>query len=232
MDPIDQSDPRRERARLAVVLTTIACAVLWVVIVATSWPGSDGWSAVAICLFNNAILIAYVLRTRDRVIARLLLFGLTVGIVELAADAWLVDVTRTLDYSISGSALVWRSPWWMILAWELVAVQFGYIGLRLYERFGNRGLLLAGLLGSVNIPFYEEMALQLGWWRYSNCPMLSNTPYYIIAGEFVLIMGFGVLAWSIRRGPAAKVVRSGAMAGAGIFAAYFGAWYVVEWLTR
>src|SRR5262245_32083369 len=128
MDQVDQSDPQRERARLAVVLTTIACAVLWVLVVAAIIPGSDGWSAVAICLFNNAVLIAYVLRTRDRVIARLLLFGLTIGIVELAADAWLVDVTRTLDYSISGSTLVWRSPWWMILAWELVAVQFGYIG--------------------------------------------------------------------------------------------------------
>jgi hypothetical protein len=33
--------------------------------------------------------------------------------------------------------MIWRSPLWMPLAWEVVAVQFGYIGLRLWERFGK-----------------------------------------------------------------------------------------------
>jgi len=27
--------------------------------------------------------------------------------------------------------MIWRSPLWMLLAWEVVAVQFGYIGLGL-----------------------------------------------------------------------------------------------------
>ena len=53
---------------------------------------------------------------------------------ELAADAWLVDYTRTLDYSIGGGPMLWRSPIWMPLAWEVVTVQFGYVGLRLWER--------------------------------------------------------------------------------------------------
>jgi len=49
----------------------------------------------------------------------------------------------------------------MPLAWEVVAVQFGYIGLRLRERFGNTGLLMIGLLGAINIPF--EAALLRAW---------------------------------------------------------------------
>jgi hypothetical protein len=61
-------------------------------------------------------------------------FGLTAGIGELGADAWLVDFTRTLDYSSGGGPMLWRSPLWMTFAWEVVAVQFGYLGLRLRQR--------------------------------------------------------------------------------------------------
>jgi Domain of unknown function (DUF6989) len=98
---------------------------------------------------------------RDLLLARFVLFGLAVGFAELPADAWLVDYTRTLDYSIGGGQMIWRSPLWMPLAWEVVAVQFGYIGLRLWERFGWAGLLMIGLLGAINIPFYEEMARRI-----------------------------------------------------------------------
>jgi len=218
--------PGREGARLRVVLWTVFNAVAGVILL-SRLPGSDGRSAAGIGLLNNAILIGFTLRRRDPVMARLLLFGLTTGVVELAADAWLVDVTRTLDYSVSHSAMVWRSPWWMIMAWEVVAVQFGYIGLRLGERFGARGFLLGGLLGAVNIPFYEEMARRLGWWRYGGCPMLSDTPYFIILGELLLLTCFGVLARSVRGGSAWRVFGSGVLAGASIFASYAVAWSLV-----
>jgi len=66
------------------------------------------------------------------------------------------DYTRTLDYSIGGGPMIWRSPLWMLLAWEVVAVQFGYIGLGLWDRFGKTDLLMIGLLGAINIPFYER----------------------------------------------------------------------------
>jgi hypothetical protein len=58
-------------------------------------------------------------------LARFLLFGVVVGLTELAADAWLVDYTRTLDYSIGGGPMIWRSPLWMPLAWEVVAFRNG-----------------------------------------------------------------------------------------------------------
>lgn len=224
-------NPELERMRLGVVLLTIFNAVAGVVFFSFA-TGLRGASAAIIGLLNNAILIAAAVRHRDAVLARLLLFGLTVGLVELAADAWLVDVTRTLDYSISGSAMVWRSPWWMVMAWEVVALQFAYLGLRLSDRWGARGIVLSGLIGAVNIPFYEEMALRLAWWRYAGCAMLSHTPYYIILGELVLIAGFGVLAPAVRRRSLRGVILAGFAAGAGIFASYAAAWHLVRALTR
>ena len=54
----------------------------------------------------------------------------------------------------------------------VVAVQFGYIGLRLWERFCRTGLLMIGLFGAINIPFYEEMARRIHSWQYSRCRMI------------------------------------------------------------
>ena len=62
----------------------------------------------------------------------------------------------------------------MPLAWEVVAVQFGYIGLRLWERFGKVGLLMIALLGAINIPFYEEMAQRIGSSRETVTRLLSE----------------------------------------------------------
>jgi hypothetical protein len=90
--------------------------------------------------------------------------------------------------------MIWRSPFWMPLAWEVVAVQFGYIGLRSWERFGKLGLFLIALLGAINIPFYEEMARRIHWWQYSGCRMISLTPCYIIVGEFGIALAFALLA--------------------------------------
>ena len=124
----------------------------------------------ALNIVDNCLLVGFVLARRDALLARFLLFGLVVGFTELAADAWLVDYTHTLDYSIGGGPMIWRSPFWMPLAWEVVAVQFGYIGLRLWERFGKLGLLMIALLGAINIPFYEEMARRIHWWQYKWLP--------------------------------------------------------------
>lgn len=153
-------------------------------------------------------------------LARFLLFGLVVGFAELPADAWLVDYTQTLDYSIGGGPMIWRSPVWMPLAWEVVAVQFGYIGLRLWERFGQLGLLMIGLLGAINIPFYEEMARRIHWWQYAGCRMISLTPLYMILGEFGIALAFALLARTLRRGSWLMAVAAGVAGGLSIFACY------------
>ena len=208
-----------EPDRLRLVIATIVINVVTVGLL-TFAPWSDWRTGLALNLVDNALLIAFIVRRRDALLARLIVFGLVVGFVELAADAWLVDYTRTLDYSVGGGPMLWRSPGWMPIAWEIVAVQFGYLGLRLWERFGGRGLLLTGILGSINIPYYEEMARRIHWWVYHDCRMISGTPYYIIVGEFGIAVALAWLASRLRAGAWRTTLWAGAAGGAAIFACY------------
>jgi hypothetical protein len=127
--------------------------------------------------------------------------------------------------------MIWRSPLWMPLAWEVVAVQFGYIGLRLWERFGKAGLLMIGLLGAINIPFYEEMARRIHWWKYSDCRMISYTPWYIIVGEFGIALVFAVLARTLRRDSWPVAVVAGVAGGVSIFVCYVVAFLITDRLV-
>ncbi len=116
--------------------------------------------------------------------------------------------------------MLWRSPLWMPFAWEVVAVQFGYIGLWLWQRFNGWGLATAGILGAINIPYYEEMARRINWWEYSNCRMLSNTPYYIILGEFGIVILLAILAKRLLQGNWTIALLAGITGGIGIFICY------------
>jgi hypothetical protein len=205
-----------------VVINVIAVSLL------TFAPWSDWRTGATLNVIDNCLLVGFALVRRDGLLGRLLVFGLAVGVTELAADAWLVDHTRTLDYSIGGGPMMWRSPLWMPLAWEVVAVQFGYIGLRLWERFGRTGLLMIGFLGAINIPFYEEMARRIHWWQYSGCQMISFTPWYIILGEFGIAMAFALLARLLRRHQWHTAIIAGIIGGASIFVCYAAAFLITD----
>lgn len=208
-----------ERDRLRIVIATIAINVVAVALL-TLVPWSDWRTATALNLIDNTLLAGFVLVRQDQLLGRLMLFGLAVGFAELGADAWLVESTRTLDYSPGGGPMLWHSPLWMPFAWEVVAVQFGYLGLRLRQRYGRWGLLMIGVLGAINIPYYEEMARRIHWWSYSGCRMLSYTPWYIIAGEFGIAIVFTLLARPLRHRGALTAMGLGIVAGAGIFVCY------------
>ena len=120
----------------------------------------------------------------------------------------------------------------MPFAWEIVAVQFGYLGLRLQEHFGRFGLVIIGLLGAINIPYYEEMAWRIHWWKYTGCRMISGTPYYIIIGEFLIAMTFAFLVKKFRRGSFPAAVLLGVVAGAAIFISYAIAYGLTDGLFR
>src|SRR5437762_13226913 len=113
-----------ERGRLWIVLVTIVINVVAVSLL-TFAPWSDWRTGATLNIVDNSLLVGFVVLKRDALLARFLLFGLVVGFAELVADAWLVAYTHTLDYSIGGGRMIWRSPVWMPLAWEVVAVQFG-----------------------------------------------------------------------------------------------------------
>lgn len=212
-------NPYLERQRLMVVFATIFFNVTGV-LVFTRFPGSDWKTGMALNAFDCVLLFTHVFRMRDLLMLRLMFFGLVVGLVELLADAWLVDATGTLDYSIGGGPMIWRSPAWMPLAWMVVAVQFGYIGLRLFEMMGPSGLIINGVLGAINIPFYEEMAYHINWWRYSHCRMIAHTPCYIILGEFFIAVALGYLASCARQRSWGRVLSAGVLGGLAIFASY------------
>jgi Domain of unknown function (DUF6989) len=216
-----------ERDRLRVVIATIVINIVAVSLL-TFAPWSNWRTGAALNILDNCLLVGFVLVRSDALLARFLLFGLVVGFTELAADGWLVDYTHTLDYSIGGSPMIWRSPLWMPLAWEVVAVQFGYIGLRLWERFGKLGLFLIALLGAINIPFYEEMARRIHWWQYSGCRMISFTPWYIIVGEFGIALAFALLARTLRRGSVRTAIIAGVAGGISIFACYATAFFITD----
>ncbi len=205
--------------RLRIILATIVINIVAVALLNFA-PWSDWKTGVALNLIDNSLLLGFVTWHRDAVLARFMAFGLAVGFTELAADAWLVDYTKTLDYSIGGGPMLWRSPIWMPFAWEVVAVQFGYVGLWLRERFNGRGLLAIGILGAINIPYYEEMARRINWWQYRDCHMLSYTPYYIILGEFGIAIMLAVLSKQVSRGTWATAIWIGVAGGVGIFVCY------------
>jgi hypothetical protein len=216
-----------ERGRLLVVIATIGINIVAVSLLAFA-PWSDWRTGLALNLIDNCLLVGFAIAKRDSLLARFLVFGLAVGVSELLADAWLIDSTRTLDYSIGGGPMIWRSPLWMPLAWEVVAVQFGYIGLRLWKRFGRTGLLLVAVLGAINIPFYEQMARTIHWWQYSGCRMISATPWYIILGEFGIALALALLARTLCRGSWRTALVSGVAGGAAIFVCYALAFFITD----
>jgi hypothetical protein len=216
-----------ERARLRVVIATVLVNVVAVAAL-TLAPWSDWRTGFGLNLLDNAILLAHCLRHRDRFMLHLMAFGLVAGFAELAADAWLVASTGTLDYSIGGGPMLWRSPAWMPFAWEVVAVQFGYLGLRLVERFHVLGFVLIAALGAMNIPYYEEMAWRIHWWAYSGCPMLMHTPWYIIIGEGLIAAAFAACALPLRRMRIGGTLVMGLVAGAAIFAGYVVGWFAAQ----
>ncbi|HTH50199.1 MAG TPA: hypothetical protein VMB21_21980, partial [Candidatus Limnocylindria bacterium] len=105
---------------------------------------------------------------------------------------------------------------------------FAVIGERLMRWRPGAGLLLTALLGAVNIPYYEEMARRIHWWRYSGCRMISGTPYYIIVGELVIAAAFALLVPWVRRGRPGATFAAGAVGSALIFAAYAGAFFLTD----
>ena len=101
------------------VIATIVINVIAVSLL-TFAPWSDWRTGAALNFADNCLLVGFIVVRRDALLARFLLFGVVVGLTELAADAWLVDYTRTLDYSIGGGPMIWRrrsgcrwrGKWW------------------------------------------------------------------------------------------------------------------------
>jgi len=91
---------------------------------------------------------------------------------------------------------------------------------------------MIGLLGAINIPFYEEMARRIHWWQYSGCRMISFTPWYIVLGEFGIALVLALLAGIVRRGPLRQAVIAGIGGGFSIFVCYVLAFWITDRLIK
>lgn len=184
-----------DRRRLRVVLLSVALSVAFS-FACSRWSGSDGRSAVALDLANGVLFSVYALRCADRPILGVFAAAGIFGWVELLADFLCVRCTGTLDYSVARSWRVLESPWWMPFSWALVAVQMSVTGDAAIRRFGLvRGVAVAGGLGSLLIPCYEELAWGAHWWRYQHCLRLGHTPVYILVAEAVIGAGLALLGY-------------------------------------
>lgn len=181
-----------------------------------------GWmSAAALAFGMYAILAIFSVRTRDRFLQKLLAFGLMAGIVELAADCWLVESTGTLMYA-GGEPMIFCSPLYMPFAWAVVLVQVGYLGFLISGHKPMwQSILATMVIGLLFIPLFEHWANGAGWWVYHNTPMIGDTPWYIILGEGLICMVLPLLFVYEVQKSYLKALLFGALHGLWIWLAYF-----------
>jgi hypothetical protein len=112
----------------------------------------------------------------------LLVFGLVAGVLELWADWVHVVYFHSLVYTDYFGFRLLASPSYMPIGWWLTVVQFGYLGLRLAERWPAWAAIgVPTALGTTLPPLYEELTAPARAWFYPpQGMMLSHTPLWII----------------------------------------------------
>ncbi|MBX7117319.1 MAG: hypothetical protein K1X64_23595 [Myxococcaceae bacterium] len=181
------------------------------------------WSAWACVVITSVMYLGHVAwRGRD-ILKNLLVFGIAAGLTELAADGWLVKITKTLDYAKWGPFLI-ESPAYMPMSWAGILLSMGFLGWVVSQKHGMAmGTIVATVVSGIYVPTFEGLAHYAGWWTYDNCARWGVVPWYIIVGE-ALIGGAMPLLVSGVIAPIAGLlgwVARGVVAGLWIWAAYF-----------
>jgi hypothetical protein len=158
----------------------------------------------------------------------MIVFGLVVGFGELPSDYFGVAVNKTLVYP-QDEPLIWVSPAYMPLSWMVMMLQLGTVANWLTSKWGllkTTGAL--AVLGGINIPLYETLAHNAGWWHYQNTPMfLGLTPYYVILAEVLLSVALPLMVSCVARSRGLMVVVFGvAQSGWILLTGIFASWLV------
>ncbi|WP_031433659.1 DUF6989 domain-containing protein [Methylomarinum vadi] len=174
-----------------------------------AWKLRAGWPAAAlITAVINLVLLFYVIRQKDTLLAKLLFFGVLVGFGELPTDHLAVAIQKTLVYP-SDEPFIWSSPAYMPFSWTIVMTQFGYLAWWMTQRWGLAvATVLTGILGAVNLPAYEFLAKGAGFWYYRNATMVffDSTPVYVIVGEFLLTLSIPYIVRQVERSRVIAIV--------------------------
>ena len=188
------------------------------------------WYVGAIELFLSALLCALLIgiRTMRPLLGRLMLAGLIAGICELFTDASGEQVVHSLIYP-RGELTIWASPAYMPLTWMVTLTYLGYVCWRIRVLLGwSKATLLCGLVGAIEIPFFEELAYYGGWWRYAPVRlMVGHTPVYVLLFEGLVIATLPLLYYRIERRSWLEVVAIGVGVGGWTAMAALTAWLIL-----
>jgi hypothetical protein len=167
-----------------------------------AWYLHTGWiGAAIITILLNLMIICFIIKQKDFMLARFYVFGLLVGFGELPSDYLAVAVQHTLVYA-ANEPFIWKSPAYMPFSWAVVMVQLGYLAWWMFHKWGLlKATLLTSILGSINLPTYEFIAKQAGFWYYQNSWMIffDSTPVYVIAGEFLLVISIPYIILQVEK---------------------------------
>ncbi len=188
----------------------------------SAWFDLGPWAAWACTLLTSVLYLVHVQWRGHDILKNLLLFGLAGGLAELAADWWLVSLTRTLHYAPWGPFLI-DSPAYMPGSWAGILLSMGFLGCAVRQRWGTMaGVVVATAVTGIYVPTFEALAHAAGWWTYSNCRMLGVVPWYIIVGEALVGLSLTPLvALVLVRQQVLAWVGAGVVAGLWIWASYF-----------
>ncbi len=211
-DPITRDD------HLLFVINALGLA--WAAV--DAWMSWGAWSAYVCVALTSVLYLTHVAWRRRDILKNLLVFGIVAGLTELAADWWLVSITKTLHYEPWGPFIV-DSPAYMPMSWAGILLSMGFFGWLTSRTHGlARGVLFSTVVTGIYVPVYEGLAHYARWWTYSGVPMLSVVPWYIIIGEALVGAAMTPLVmFLIDRKSMLSAAAAGVAAGLCIWAAYF-----------
>jgi hypothetical protein len=188
------------------------------------------WYVGFIDLFLSALLLILVISRRmvRPLLGRLMMAGLVAGICELFTDASGQHIVHSLIYP-ARELTIWTSPIYMPLSWLVTLTYLGYISWRLRALLGWRiAILLCGLLGAIDIPFFEEISYYGGWWRYVPTHlMLGHTPAYVALFEGLVVAALPLLFDRLERRSWIETVVLGVVIGIWMAISALTAWLLL-----
>jgi hypothetical protein len=176
---------------LFIAFANAVCAVVAVV----SARFALGWKAASLlAVVEIAMLGWYCFTHREKFFARLFVFGVVAGFVELLNDTWLVAGKRVLVYDPGGPFIV-DTPLYMPFTWALIFVTLGSIALWLRQRLRRAAAPAIAAAAALYIPGFEAVARLADWCFYQHVPMcLGLAPWFVVVGEALLAVPLPAMA--------------------------------------
>jgi len=210
------ADAETTRVRFAV----LTIGIVFVGVIAASLHPWGSWTAALITAFASLLIGGFIAIRRDALLFRFLVVTAVCGWVELLADWYFIEVVPALVYQPEGP-FVASSPLYMPFAWMMMLWSLGLVARWMDRRWGLAAATIGVcLIGGLNMPLYEYLAEQAGWWYYEGVSGIGNAPFFVMVAEALTAAALP-LAFRIteRRRHLVVAIGVGAALGAWIFVA-------------